>query len=232
MKTALKLLALLLVSTHATADCIILLHGLARTASSMTPVQEKLEENGYTVVNLDYPSRDYTVEELAPLAIDTGLSECAEGEPVHFVTHSLGGILVRQYLENNTLPQLGRVVMLAPPNQGSHVVDKLRDVPAFQALNGPAGAQLGTDQESIPAQLGKVDFEVGIIAGSRTVNPLLSLQLPNPDDGKVSVENTKVEGMADFIVVPHSHPMIMRADFVLEQILVFIERGSFNHEMH
>ena len=232
MKTALKLLAFLLASSHASADCIILLHGLARTASSMTPVQEKLEENGYTVVNLDYPSRDYTVEELAPMAIDSSLSECAAGETVHFVTHSLGGILVRQYLENNTLPELGRVVMLAPPNQGSHVVDKLRDVPAFQALNGPAGAQLGTDQESIPSQLGKVDFEVGIIAGSRTVNPLLSLQLPNPDDGKVSVENTKVEGMADFIVVPHSHPMIMRADLVLEQILVFIEQARFDHEMH
>ena len=149
---------------------------------------------------------------------------------MHFVTHSLGGILVRVYLENNQLENLGRVVMLAPPNGGSQVVDRMVGTPGFTWLNGPAGAQLGTDEASIPSQLGPVDFEVGIIAGTKTINFMLSQYLPNPDDGKVSHERTKVEGMADFITVPRSHPFIMNAPEVISQALAFIETGHFVHE--
>jgi hypothetical protein len=188
---------------------------------------DAFEKRGFAVSNTGYPSPQYPIEELAPIAIEAGVSQCPSGAVIHFVTHSLGGILVRYYfeVENDFTP--GRVVMIAPPNQGSEVVDNFRRVPGFELLNGPAGLQLGTDTSSVPRQLGPVDFALGVIAGSQTVNPVLSQSLPNPDDGKVSVDSTKVEGMADFIVVPKAHPFIMRAPTVIEQAIAFIESGQF-----
>ncbi len=211
------------------ADCVVLLHGLIRSASSMERMQDALERAGFATVNVAYPSRDKTIEELAPLAVGEGLDGCREDgtERVHFVTHSLGGILVRQYLADREIPELGRVVMLAPPNQGSTAVDKLRNVPGFDWMNGPAGAQLGKDENSVPLKLGPATFEVGIIAGSRSIDPVTSAILPNPDDGRVSVEDTKLEGMADFVVVDHSHAFIMRMRKSIELTLRFLEHGSF-----
>ncbi len=211
------------------ADCVVFLHGLARTSASMEKAATAFENSGYAVANVSYPSRKFPIEELAPLAIEAGLEKCPANGAVHFVTHSLGGILVRYYLEHNEISNLGRVLMLAPPNQGSAVVDSLRHFPGFKAIHGPAGLQLGTREDSIPLMLGPVDYEVGIIAGTKTFNPILSQYLQNPDDGKVSVENTKVQGMTDFVVVPHSHPFIMKSSVVIEQAFSFIETGRFAH---
>ncbi|OED41139.1 hypothetical protein AB833_10295 [Chromatiales bacterium (ex Bugula neritina AB1)] len=222
------IVASLLVPATASADCVVLIHGLARTSGSMKPLVKPLQKAGFEVVNVNYPSRHKTVEELAPLAVrELGYKQCSPTANVHFVTHSLGGILVRYFLEHNDFLSLGRVVMIAPPNQGSQVVDKLRDVPGFYLINGPAGMQLGTDKQSIPRQLGAVDFTLGVIAGTRTLNPLLSQLLPNPDDGKVSVENTRVEGMADFIQLPYTHTFIMQADEVIDQVIYFIGHAVF-----
>lgn len=231
-----KIVALILVAAaiplHAIADCVVLLHGLARTSSSMDKLEAAFHARGYRVANVDYPSRKRPIEELAEIAVEQGLRQCSTSpaEKIHFVTHSLGGIILRYHLAHNQLPNLGRVVMLAPPNKGSEVVDNLSDVPGFSLINGPAGSQLGTDEASIPSRLGPVTYPVGIIAGTRTINPLLSRYLPNPDDGKVSVESTKVEGMSDFIQFPVSHPFIMRAKTVIEQAVAFIETGAFVHD--
>jgi triacylglycerol lipase len=212
-------------------NCVVLLHGLARTPGSMKPMGSALADSGYHVVNLGYPSRKKKIEELAALAVNTGVQGCPPDAPqVHFVTHSLGGILVRYFLEKNEIPRFGRVVMIAPPNQGSQVVDNLRNIPGYKIFNGPAGLQLGTDENSIPKTLGPVGFPLGVIAGTRTFNPILSLGLPNPDDGKVSVENTKIEGMIDFIEVPHTHTFIMRAEIVIEQVKYFLKNGSFGRD--
>lgn len=216
--------------THA-KDCVILLHGLARTAASMEIMTASFISEGFDVVNVDYPSRDHPIEKLADIAVNDGIDKCPRDQTLHFVTHSLGGILVRYYLTHNEVSRLGRVVMLAPPNQGSEVVDKLRDKPGYAIINGPAGAQLGTDKDSIPLKLGAANFELGVIAGTSSVNPILSLYLPNPDDGKVSVERTKVAGMKDFITVRHSHPFIMRSSEVIEQAISFIQTGSFIHDV-
>ncbi len=208
-------------------DCVVLLHGLARTSDSMNMLESELQKSGYRVANIDYPSRQKAIEELAEPTINEGLTACSEASTVHFVTHSLGGILIRYYLERHSIKQLGYVVMLAPPNQGSEVVDNWQNVPGYKALNGPAGIQLGTHSQSIPNQLGSVDFPLGIIAGNRTFNPILSLSLPNPDDGKVSVESTKVDGMTDFIEVPHTHTFIMRSEQVIQQVIYFLQHGKF-----
>lgn len=212
------------------ADCVVLLHGLARTAMSMNPMERALIEEGFETANIDYPSRDFTVEELADIAIPQGLNACrTKGSvgQIHFVAHSLGGILLRQYLSKQGISELGRVVMLGPPNQGSAAVDELRDVPGFDWLNGPAGLQLGKGEESVPLKLGPAAFELGVIAGNRSIDPITSSVLENPDDGRVSVDDTKLDGMADFIVVEHSHAFMMRMRRPIELTIRFLKNGSF-----
>ena len=197
----------------------------------MKTMQRGLDEAGFLTVNVDYPSRDHPVEELADIAVPLGLSACREVDDldrIHFVTHSLGGILVRQYLSSNEIPELGRVVMLGPPNQGSAAVDELGGVPGFDWLNGPAGKQLGKGEESVPLSLGPASFELGVIAGNRTIDPITSAVLENPDDGRVSVEDTKLEGMSDFVVVDHSHAFMMRMRRTIELTVRFLQTGAFS----
>ena len=147
---------------------------------------------------------------------------------MHFVTHSLGGILVRHYLASNDIPNLGRVVMLGPPNQGSHAADVFRGVPGVDWMNGPVGGQLGKGPESIPLRLGKAEFELGIIAGDQSIDPITSAVLENPDDGRVTVEETKLEGMQDFRTVGVSHAFIMKDNEVIDLVTNFLEYGSFD----
>jgi len=212
--------------------CVILLHGLARSASSFGKMEVFLKQAGYRVINVDYPSRKQTIETLVPDYVSKAVGKCYAANiqvtKIHFVTHSMGGILVRYYLANNRLDNPGYVVMLSPPNQGSEVVDKLGEMPGFFALNGPAGQQLGTSDESMPNQLGAVDYPVGIITGNRSINLILSMLIPGDDDGKVSIERAKLEGMADFLVVPHTHPMIMDSDEVIRQTHYFLQHGKFD----
>jgi pimeloyl-ACP methyl ester carboxylesterase len=230
-RLALVIVFLAVAPPSAAVDCVVLLHGLARTAASMDAMQAALADAGYATVNIDYPSRHHSVEELAEMAVPEGVEACRAKpnvERIHFVTHSLGGILVRQFLACNELEELGRVVMLAPPNQGSAAVDELAYLPGFDWLNGPAGRQLGKGEGSVPLRLGPADFELGIIAGSRTIDPITSAVLDNPDDGRVSVVDTRLEGMRDFVVVEHSHAFIMRMREPIELTIRFLTRGSFS----
>lgn len=214
------------------SECVILLHGLARSASAMEKMERALTDAGYFVVNVDYLSRKHPIEILTPMVLPDTLEQCArqEASRIHFVTHSMGGILLRHYLHDQTIEQLGRVVMMGPPNQGSQVVDKLKSVPGFKAFNGPAGIQLGTGETDIPKKLGAVKFELGVIAGTRSINLFLSRYLPNPDDGKVSVENTKVDGMCALVTLPVSHPFLMKNKKVIAQTLSFLQSGTFTGE--
>ncbi|MCP5146432.1 MAG: alpha/beta hydrolase, partial [Gammaproteobacteria bacterium] len=131
------------------------------------------------------------------------------------------------YLAHHTIENLGRVVMLAPPNHGSEVVDALRSVPGFRLMNGPAGMQLGTEPDSVPSTLGPADFELGVIAGTSTMNLLLSLLLPDPNDGKVSVASARLEGMKDFVTVSRTHTFIMNAPEVIAMTRQFLASGQF-----
>lgn len=218
---------LLFIALPAYADCVVLLHGLARTSHSMHHLEKALSNENYQVVNQGYPSRQGSIDSLAHNAIPKAVKQCKSYSTIHFVTHSMGGILLRQYLGNNKIKKLGRVVMLGPPNQGSEVVDKLGNVPGFKLLNGTAGLQLGTDTTSVPNKLGPVDFDLGIIAGNRSINLLLSIIIPGADDGKVSIERTKLKGMNDHLVLPVTHTFMMRNKSVIHQIIFYLNNGYF-----
>jgi pimeloyl-ACP methyl ester carboxylesterase len=216
--------------TAQAADCVVLLHGLARTAGAMEPMQAALADAGFATANVDYPSRAHTIEELAPIAVEAGVDACRAYpgiDRIHFVTHSLGGILLRWYLAEYDITGLGRVVMLGPPNQGSVAADRMRNVPGYDWLNGPIGRQLGKGPASVPLALPAADFEVGIIAGNRTIDPITSAILPDPDDGRVSVEDTKLAGMKDFVVVEHSHAFLMSMHEPIELTIRFLQSGEF-----
>ena len=190
---------------------------------------DALQEAGFATVNVDYPSQSGTIEEIAPVAVGMGLGSCrATGaNTIHFVTHSMGGILLRYQQKYDPAPELGRVVMLGPPNQGSSMIDRTKDWPGFEWLSGEAGAQLGTDENSIPLQLGPVDFELGVIAGTGTINVFMSAMMPEEDDGKVTVQETRVDGMDDFLVVGKSHRYITRGDVVIRNTESFLRDGHF-----
>jgi len=209
---------------------VILLHGLCRTTASMEKMARGLRREGFAVVNQNYPSRESGIEKLSDTAISAALENpvLAGCEKIHFVTHSMGGILVRSYLDRHQIGKLGRVVMLAPPNQGSEVVDKLGCWKVFQALNGPAGSELGTGAGSTPNQLGRVEFDLGVIAGDRSINWINSMMISGADDGKVSVERAKVAGMKEHVVVHFTHPFIMKRELVIGLTSRFLKQGSFS----
>lgn len=217
------------VTNSSSNECVVLLHGLNRSWRMMRTMAEALQDEGYSTTNVDYPSHAGPIEEIAPLVIGLGLQKCREtgARRIHFVTHSLGGILIRYQNEQAPIADLGRVVMLGPPNQGSELVDKTVDWPGFEWISGDAGSQLGTGEDSIPSQLGPVDFELGVIAGTGTINIFASALLPNPDDGKVSVSRTRVEGMSDFLVVGNSHRYLTRSDIVIRNTKSFLRDGKF-----
>ncbi len=227
MLKAIVLCLAIMPSLASAQECVILLHGLIRSEKSMQAMQHALMAKNYKVVNQDYASTQSGIKSLAESVVPAAIKKCEQVKKINFVTHSLGGILVRQYYHNHSTEALGRVVMLGPPNQGSEVVDALGDWALFRWIHGPAGDELGTKENDTPKMLGPVQFELGVIAGNKSINLILSRFLPGVDDGKVTVENTKVAGMRAHLVLPVTHPFMMKNKEVIKQTLYFIKNGNF-----
>ncbi len=208
-----------------------MVHGIARTYRSMRSLAKFLKSKGYPVLNVDYPSTRVSLESL----VEHIYKQVAEfnrdtQRKIHFVGYSLGGLMVRGLIDRYRPSNLGRVVQLAPPNQGSEVADFWKNNFLFKWIFGPAGQELGAREKSFARILGPVDFELGIIAGNRTWDPISSAMIQGPDDGKVSVASTKVSGFTDHIVIPATHTFIIYNREAWNQTLHFLEHGKFRRD--
>ena len=211
-------------------ECVVVLHGMWRSGLAMMPLEWFLEEAGYSVANISYPSLSHSIEELAEMAVSEGVRQCRERghQTINFVTHSLGGILVRQYLAHHELTGLGRVVMMGPPNQGSQMADYFLESALTDLYQPDVLAQLGTGDASVPRRLGAVDFELGVIAGGLNLRGALPGSPDGVSDGTVTVMETLVPGMTDFVLMQVTHTLMIWSRPVMEQALAFLRHGRFD----
>jgi len=207
---------------------VVMLHGLGRSERAMRRMARRFESEGLSSQPVGYDSTSQSLDEIVDQVDAAIVSCCAESGELHFVTHSLGGIVLRAWVAREAPDRIGRVVMLSPPNHGSVLVDRLG---GWAGVLGPTGRRLGTGADSAPNalnELGPVNFDLGVIAGNRSFNPLSSWILEGPDDGTVSVESAKLPGMRDFLVLPSSHSFMMYDREVARQAVHFVRHGSFD----
>ncbi|MBN1561838.1 alpha/beta fold hydrolase [candidate division KSB1 bacterium] len=219
-------------SADASDDFAIILHGLRGKSSSFLKMEEALLSNGYNVCRVDYPSTVHSIQALADSAVREAIRRCekAGGDTLYFVTHSLGAIVLRYFLQENELPRLGRVVFICPPHHGTELVDKFAWCGLFRTVNGPAGMQLGTATDGFIASLRLPDYDFGVVMSSRSINPLASAFIPGKDDGRVSIESAKLDGMRDFIMVRSHHHNSMKKTETIQRVINFMTCGEFERE--
>lgn len=210
-------------------DYVVMLHGILRSSLHMKNLENLLKNNGYEVFNLDYPSTKKDIQSIATKVNEQVQDLCVENKAIHYIGYSMGGLILRAMLADYKPKNLGKVIQLASPNHGSEVADFFKKNWLYKKILGPAGSQLVTDCKEFDNSFSKFDCELGIVAGNKTLDPICSLILPKGNDGKVSIESTKINGMKDHIVVPASHYFFPSSKHVHKQVLHFLLRGEFDH---
>ena len=210
-------------------DYVIILHGITRSNKHMQKLATYLQKDGFDVINLSYPSTTHKIEDLTEIINKEISQRTPEKKRIHFIGYSMGGLMVRALIHKYNYKNLGKVVQLAPPNQGSELADFVKNFWPYKKIFGPAGQQLITDQSAVKHIFGEVNYELGIIAGNATIDPISSAIIPGENDGKVAVERTKLEGMKDHIVVSASHTFFPFNKEVQKQTLYFLKNGNFKH---
>lgn len=211
---------------------VVLLHGLGRTSSIMLPLTNYLITQQFACHNINYPSTAASISELMEMVHGNIASLYHHSEPLHFVGHSMGSIIIRELIRVHRPPNLGRVVMIAPPNQGTPLVDFLRQFKLYRKIYGPAGQQLGTKADGIYRQLVPIDYPVGVIAGNKSVDWFFSrFILKGDDDGKVPVSYTVTKNLADHIVLPVAHRSMVQDPIVMREVGCFLKTGRFERRV-
>lgn len=210
-------------------DYVVILHGIARSHKHMKKLAWFLSKNGFDVINLNYPSTSYNIEELTDIINPAISSRITQDKKIHFVGYSMGGLMVRALIHKYKYKNLGKVVQLATPNQGSEIADLVKNLWLYKKIYGPAGQQLITDQTAIKHLFGEVNYELGIIAGNSIIDIICWTIIPGKNDGKVAVARTKLKGMKDHIIVNSAHTFFPSNKKVLKQTLHFIQNGQFKH---
>ena len=211
-----------------TGDHVLLLHGIARTSRHMDRLAQALRQQGYRVINLDYPSRQQLIEDLSVFVVDALTAAVPDAGTMHVVGYSMGGLVARGLIRWHRPENLGRVVQLAVPNCGSEVADLLQNRWLYQEFFGRAGQQLVTTDDCHVGWLGGVDYDLGIIAGNSSIDPASSWVIDGPDDGKVAVRRTRLDGASDHIVLSANHTFFPQTDAVITQTIHFLQHGSFD----
>lgn len=200
---------------------VVLLHGMGRGRASLWVLDMRLRQAGYKTLNFPYLANSQSLDGLSE-RLRVFIREKVKTPTYHLVAHSLGNVIIRNTFKLELPPGLGRIVMLAPPNKPAELARALRENPVYRWFTGESGQQLGS--EEFYAELPAPKAEFGIIAGDRGQ----SVTFNSPNDGVITVESTRLEGMKDWVLVHHSHTFIMNSRQVAQLCVQFLESGRFN----
>lgn len=203
-------------------DTVVLLHGMGRTSVSLWILEARLEKAGYSVLKFSYSASAESLDEMSA-RLDTFLREEVQTGRYHFIGHSLGNIIVRNAFKRKLRPGLGRMVMLAPPNEPAFMAEAFREMPLYQWLSGDSGQKLSSEEfyKTLPVP----GIEFGVIAGDRGHGLITN----EANDGIITVESTKLPGMKDWILLHHTHTFLMNSRDTAEQCVHFLKNGAFKH---
>lgn len=232
-----KVLLILLINTFLCAcaqtekndphkEGVILLHGFARSKTAMWRLAGRLEDAGYSVHRIGYDSLTQDIDAIKKevfFKINSYMKN--RSNRVHFVGHSFGGLLIRSYLGENKVKNIGNVVLMGSPSKGTPAVDYLKDKWYFKYA-GPSIMTMSSRGSAFLSSLKEPDYNLGIIAGVSESSSNESI-LNGKNDGIVPIESTKVSGMKDFIIIETSHTMMRYSEDVAEQTIYFLRNGVF-----
>jgi len=208
---------------------VVLLHGLGMARWIMRPAERALGTEGYETLNLSYASTRRSLDAIVE-ALDKQIAPFAQQRrAIHFVGHSLGGLVIRRYLVTRRPDNLGKVVMFGTPNHGSELANFTRQIGLERIFLGQMGDVLCVGRPTdVEAQLGSVDYPLGVIAGNRPGwQNIFGPCFKETHDGKVTISSSKLAGMTDHIVVPYGHDEMVRKPEAQAQMVHFIRESRF-----